>query len=1613
MTRRPRKILIVAVLIVTFVVLLPLLVYLPPVQRTVINYAEQWVGTHTPIGLSVERFSLKFPLRLALHDVVLTTSDIDTMAVAGELQADVALMPLMAQKVVVRNVSLHDAQACYITPDSSLNLVAEIGRVALLDGTIRLSDSKVNLGEIALDNSTIAMYYRSAPDTTEQDTSATVAWDVELERLHLSQVDFTMRMPEVFDTLQVYMADGELVGANISLAQQWVDVQDVDIAQGNYRYVALSSDEDAYVAESTTESSVDTVSTQPWKVRVHRVKLSDNTASYITTAAEPKNGMDFSHIEASRINLQLSDVYNCGGELHLSLDTLSLYERSGLCVTQAQCYFAMTDEGVLRLSDLVLNTPFSDLSATAEVDMSLFDKNPDAPLRMLAQAHLSCRDIAYIYPDASQYYIHTTRDRSLLPIHDVISVNIDVDGIAQDIVVDKFNLSQMGVFSLDTRARLSNPLDEKKRNVSVSCAFRSSGHFSLENFVPDTLLAQHLVAQPIKAYINAGVSGSDVEADAKLQCMGGDILADAVYNLNSEEYDVKAKVCKLPMNIFMPSDTIGALTAQAELKGVHFSFDKPETSLYARMHLDTLDYRHYLYRNIDVEAQVVDQQWSMNAISDLQELALHIDAQGALMPDMLTANVSAQIDKVDLEALHFSQTPFDVAGSIKTEMVLSSIDSIIQADVAIDDLVVGMDEYRYYANPISLLAASDVTYSYIDLRTGDFEVNVSSDTGIKNLQPSFNRLTQLVDTIFQTQRLDMDELHRGLPPFVFYARMAGNNVVQRYINSKGIRLANLDFEASNDSLFNLAGVVNRLEVSGMLLDTVAIDAYEKDERLNYRLAVGNRPGNMDELAHVRVEGFLSGNSTRLYCLQNNRQQETGFLFGCKVDFLGEVVQLTFGPKEPIIGYKKWLLNKDNYLSINHVRHTIDTDVRLSYGNSHLFITTDDRRNKDVSGTHIDLKNIELSEWLTMSSLIAPMSGNLSADVYLDMPPKGIEASGAFDIVDYEYNNTNIGTLHAELEYILDDEGGNDVKALMQHDGNDVLEATAYLGVGNPKPIIGEILIDKMPLSVANAFFPSNMGVFAGELNSKLTVTGTLDEPVVNGNVRFDKATMQFNQVGASLALSDDKVLIQNSRLKFDNYYVRGVNNNPLNIDGIINFERLSNIGIDLTIQGENFQPVGIKENRSSIIYGSVFTDMDIRVKGSLNDLKVTGGVSLLSGTNATYVMQSGSSLSSTDYSDMVSFVSFADTVSAQKSNEKLEKRTNNFAATIGIDIDDGVQLGVNLSVDGKNRVDLVGGGELLYTATALGDNRVSGRYNLTGGFVRYTPPIISQKIFNIQDGSYVSWNGEMLDPLFNITAVQTQRSTVKTGDESRLVDFDISIKLTNTLKDLDIAFDLATTEDITIDNELQALTAEQREAKALNMLLYNSYSDLATAVDNYSINDPLNMFLEYELNTWAQRTLRGVDLTFGIDNYGIDGTGTQRTDYSYQFSKNLFDNRLKVVIGGSYASNQDVTQNLSENLIDDISLEYRLDKRENMYLKVFRQTGYESIIEGEITQTGIGFMYRKQIQSLLDFFKRKPKPDTKVKQEKDAATDSIVDINYTPTNTVVPQVFEEKEEVEP
>ena len=146
-------------------------------------------------------------------------------------------------------------------------------------------------------------------------------------------------------------------------------------------------------------------------------------------------------------------------------------------------------------------------------------------------------------------------------------------------------------------------------------------------------------------------------------------------------------------------------------------------------------------------------------------------------------------------------------------------------------------------------------------------------------------------------------------------------------------------------------------------------------------------------------------------------------------------------------------------------------------------------------------------------------------------------------------------------------------------------------------------------------------------------------------------------------------------------------------------------------------------------------------------------------------------------------------------------------------------------------------------------------------------------------------------------------------------------------------------------------------------------------------NNALYSLVENELNKYTRKT----GFTFGVDSYNTD-ENTTRTDYTYQFSKQFFNERIRVKIGGriSTDNNENQSNNIEDNLVDDISIEYVITKKRNLFLKVFRHSNYESVLDGEVTQTGVGIVWRKNFRKFKDLFKnnRKSERETKTENQK-------------------------------
>ena len=75
-------------------------------------------------------------------------------------------------------------------------------------------------------------------------------------------------------------------------------------------------------------------------------------------------------------------------------------------------------------------------------------------------------------------------------------------------------------------------------------------------------------------------------------------------------------------------------------------------------------------------------------------------------------------------------------------------------------------------------------------------------------------------------------------------------------------------------------------------------------------------------------------------------------------------------------------------------------------------------------------------------------------------------------------------------------------------------------------------------------------------------------------------------------------------------------------------------------------------------------------------------------------------------------------------------------------------------------------------------------------------------------------------------------------------------------------------------------------------------------------------------------------------------------------AKRLWNDRIRIVIGGSVTtSNERIEDNA---IIDNISIEWRMRPNGSQYLRFFYDKNYESLLEGMIRETGVGYVYRRK-----------------------------------------------------
>ena len=1294
----------------------------------------------------------------------------------------------------------------------------------------------------------------------------------------------------------------------------------------------------AYIGEASVNDAQADLKNQFYSLK--QFLLSGGSANYDTGAAKPVEGFDASHIAVRDIRIGLDSLLYKGRNMNAVLREFSMNERSGLSITSlaGRVY---SNDSIICVPGLKLQTPHSEIDLSAHTYWELVNIPTTGRLSANLNAYIGKEDVMLFTGGLPDSFKEAYPFRPLV-------IRAGTDGNLKEMQISRFTVDLPGAFSLEGGGLLENLADSITRSGTVGLKMTTQNLNFLTALSGEAPNGTIVIPDSMDLVAKVDINGPAYKANLKLREGQGTIDMDAALNTLTEVYKADLKINNLQLHNFLPKDSIYELSLSADAEGRGLDVTSYRSFAKLNLSLDQLHYAQYHLSNVDLTGALKGALVTARLTSDNALLKMTTEAEYNLAHSYPDGKVTMDVTQLDLHELGLMPQPMK--------------------------------------HPLAFNFSAEARQNrvFTHLVSGDMKLNLSARSGV---EPLIRQSTHFVDVLMRQideKALDHAELREALPTAILSFSAGKENPLAYFLATQNISYqdASMKFGTAPDWGINGKAAIHTLKVDTLQLDTIFFTVKQDTTSMKLRAGVINGPKNPQFSFSTAITGEIRDRDAELLVDYKNEKGETGVLLGVNARPLfeghgkGNGIAFTLIPENPIIAFQKFHFNEKHNWIYLHKNMRVYANVDMWDDEGMGF------RIHSVPGDTVSLQNIDveirrirLAELSSVLPYFPEITGLFSAEAHYVQTEKDLQLSAELSIDELTYERQRIGDVTLGATWLPGEQGKQYLNAYLNHDQAEVLLADGKLiptGTGKDSLEVN-MELDHFPLRVANVFVPDQMVTLSGDLDGNLKITGSTEQPLINGELSLDSVAVLSRQYGARFMFDNRPVQINNNRLLFDKFAIYTTSKNPFTIDGYVDFRDMSRPMANLNMLAQNYTLLDAKRTRESLVYGKVFADFRATVKGPLDGLNMRGNISLLGNTDVSYILTDSPLTVQDRLGSLVTFTSFSDTTTVVR-QEVPTVSLGGLDMVMMVHIDPSVRLKVELDASNDNRIELEGGGDLSMKYTPQGDLTLTGRYTLSGGLMKYALPVIAAKEFAIDNGSYVEWTGNPMDPMLNFKATDRIRASVSEGENggTRTVNFDVSIVIKNRLDDLSFAFDVSAPEDATIQNELTAMGAEERGKQALYIMVMKTYLGTGPigggggGVGKLNMGSALNSVLSSQINS-LMGNLKNASVSVGIEDHDLSDTGGKRTDYSFRYSQRLFNNRFQIVIGGKVSTGENATNN-AESFIDNISLEYRLDRTGTRYVRLFYDKNYESVLEGEITETGVGLVLRKKLDKLSELF---------------------------------------------
>ncbi|MDE5638563.1 MAG: hypothetical protein K2I47_02010, partial [Odoribacter sp.] len=697
-------------ILIVFLLILPFSIYLPVVQKYAKNKAVAYIGKQTGIKAEIGNFSLKFPFRVQLENLWAKKNNSDTLFCVGHLSLDIGLSGIFKKELAVRDLSIHSVCVDYSDSLTGVHLDGRLETLKLVAPLIKWGEKRITVTDLTLKSGDIR--WAGGDYTTEKDTTVaeTGDWLLELQKLRLDSIRYTMKTPSL-PFLSVQLAEGSLVNGILDLGVQRIKADSVEIENGVCR-ITTSSGNGNPEAEPADAKKASGDSATLWSIEAGSVALSDYAFSM---NVEREKGFE---LNLSRIGIRLDSVYNRGTTVKAALKHLQVVRREGGEITDMKAGVDLNNRES-ALTGAYIRTPNSLFNLEAIAGGTVSELAGQVPLYLKLDAAVGMKDIALLGLE-----IPENLGKEKINLHIVLNYRPDL------LRIDRLSLTMPGNFRIEGQGTATSLRNWRALSGKIAIQGEIENSQTINLWLKDKISLPSPLSLTLQAEAEKGV----IKPDFRLCQKKGCVRLSGVYNLPEEKYLLHFNADTFSLAAFLPSGSLGNLTATAEIEGQGIQWPRVN----ARLTLDirALDYKRHVYTGVGLTALLEKTRLDAALKSADPALLLDFGVQADSIDNQYLLQVTGKVEKADLKALHWVSQEWKIATEVEINALATPLQNyLLNADlnrVTVDDG--GGD--RNLGNATILLNSS-LRDTRLNITSGDFRLHFRGDTLVTELSSMF------------------------------------------------------------------------------------------------------------------------------------------------------------------------------------------------------------------------------------------------------------------------------------------------------------------------------------------------------------------------------------------------------------------------------------------------------------------------------------------------------------------------------------------------------------------------------------------------------------------------------------------------------------------------------------------------------------------------------------------------------------------------------------------------------------------------------------------------------------------------------------------------------------